>query len=118
LPTSAIDIQDNPTTVQVGHYGRPTVTKTQKVQLLCKRFGGCLEAAKKRPLKGPAGLEKEKGRKPEGKGLVILLMVSVSVSSLWQVSSFSLGDRSHVEGNTMLWHQVCIRLFDCYSVMA
>jgi hypothetical protein len=26
LPTSTIDIQDNPTTVHVGHYGQPTVT--------------------------------------------------------------------------------------------
>jgi hypothetical protein len=26
LPTSAIDIQDNPTIVHVGHYGRPTIT--------------------------------------------------------------------------------------------
>jgi hypothetical protein len=37
LPTSAIDIQDNPTIVHVGHYGRPTVTlmplKTTKIPL-------------------------------------------------------------------------------------
>jgi hypothetical protein len=55
----------------------------QKVQLLCKRFSGCLEAAEKRPLKGPAGLEKEKGQKPEGKGPVILLMCAEGCGTYW-----------------------------------
>jgi hypothetical protein len=34
LPTSAIDIQDNPNPVHVGHYGRPTVTSWVGVSIL------------------------------------------------------------------------------------
>ena len=49
--------------------------KVQKVQLPCKRFGSCLEAAEKRSIKGAEGPEKGKGRKPEGEGPVILLML-------------------------------------------
>ena len=40
----------------------------------CKSFGSGLEAARKGRQKGPAGPEKEKGRKPEGKGPDVLLM--------------------------------------------
>ena len=38
------------------------------------RRESCQEAAEKGYQQGPKGLEKGKGRKPEGKGLVILLM--------------------------------------------
>ena len=42
----------------------------------CKSFGSGLEAARKGRQKGPAGPEKEKGRKPEGKGPDVLLMAN------------------------------------------
>ena len=40
-----------------------------------ERFGSCPEADRKDSWKGPAGLEKDKGQKPEGEGPVILLML-------------------------------------------
>ena len=43
----------------------------------CSSFSSFLKAARKRSQKGPEGPEKRKGRKPEGKGPVILLMREV-----------------------------------------